>query len=68
MKVGIAQLSGSKNAVQNEKGSEVFYELAITPAFRVIPSYQHIWNPLTAGVARSQRTADVFLLRFAVTW
>ena len=68
LKLDIAQLSGSKNAVQNEKGSEIFYDLAITPAFRLIPSYQHIWNPLTAGVAKKQRAADVFLLRLAVTW
>ena len=68
LKLDIAQLSGGKNAVENEKGSEIFYDFAITPAFRFIPSYQHIWNPLIAGVARNQRAADVFLLRFAVTW
>jgi porin len=68
LKVDIAQLTGRSTAVQNEKGSEIFYDFAITPAFRLIPSYQHIWNPLIAGVAGNQRTADVFVLRFAVTW
>ena len=68
LKRDIAQFSGSKNAVQNEKGSEILYDFAITPAIRFIPSYQHIWDPLTAVVTRNQRGADVFLARFAVTW
>jgi len=68
LKLDIAQLSGSKNTVQNEKASEIFYDFAITPAIRFIPSYQHIWDPLTAEVTRNQRGADVFLARFAVTW
>jgi len=68
LKLDIEQLSGSKNTVQNEKGSEIFYDFAITPAIRFIPSYQHIWDPLTAEVTRHQRGADVFLARFAVIW
>ena len=68
LKLDIAQLSRNKNAVQNEKGSEIFYDVAITPAIRFIPSYQHIWNPLTAAVTRNQRGADVFLARIAVIW
>jgi carbohydrate-selective porin OprB len=68
LKLNIEQLSGRKNAVQNEKGSEVFYDFAITPAIRFIPSYQHIWNPLTAEVTRNQRSADVFLAGFTVIW
>jgi hypothetical protein len=68
LKLDIAQLTGGKAAVQNEKGSEVFYDFAITPALRFIPSYQHIWNPLTAEATRNQRGADVFLARFTVVW
>jgi hypothetical protein len=68
LKLDIAQLRGSKNAVQNEKGSEIFYDFAITPAIRFIPSYQHIWDPLTAEVTRNQRGADVFLARFTLIW
>jgi len=52
----------------NENGLEVFYDVAITPAIRLIPSYQHIWNPLTAEVAKNERSADVFLLRLSLTW
>ena len=40
----------------------------ITPAIRLIPSYQHIWNPTTAKVAKNERGADVFLLRSSVAW
>ena len=68
LKRDIEQLSGSKSVVRNEKGSEIFYDFAITPALRLIPSYQHIWNPLAAEAMRNQRGADVFLARFAVTW
>jgi porin len=35
---------------------------------RLIPSYQHIWHPLTAQVAAKQDHADVFLLRLAMTF
>jgi len=34
----------------------------------VIPSYQHIWNPLTATVVKNERGADVFLIRLSLTW
>jgi hypothetical protein len=68
LKLDIERLSGRKNAVQNEKGSEIFYDFAITPALRFIPSYQHIWDPLTAEVTRNQRGADVFHARFTVIW
>ena len=68
LKLDIAQLSGRNAVVQNEKGSELFYDFAITPALRIIPSYQHIWNPLAAEVENNQRGADVFLARFAVIW
>ena len=54
--------------MKNENGLEVFYDFAITPAIRLIPSYQHIWNPLTAEVAKDERHADVFSLRLSLTW
>lgn len=66
LKLDINQLIGSRSGIQNEKGLEVFYDFAITPALRIIPSYQHIWNPLTAEVAAHERRADVLLVRFAV--
>ena len=66
LKLDINQLMGSRSGIQDEKGLEVFYDFAITPALRIIPSYQHIWNPLTADVAAHQRRADVLLVRFAV--
>ena len=28
-----------------KKGIEIFCDFALTPAIRLIPSYQHIWNP-----------------------
>ncbi len=68
LKNDIAQLTGGKVAVNDEKGAEVFYDFAITPAIRLIPSYQHIWDPLTAQVARDHRGADVFNIRLSTTW
>ena len=68
LKLDIEQLSGSKNAVRNENGSEIFYDFAITPAVRFIPSYQHIWSPLTAEATRNQRAADMFFARLTVVW
>ena len=68
LKDNIARLTGGTSRVKNEQGVEVFYDFAITPAIKLIPSYQHIWNPLSASVARNQRGADVFLARVNVTW
>ncbi len=68
LKDNIAHLTGGTSRVKNEQGVEVFYDFAITPAIKLIPSYQHIWNPLSASVARNQRGADVFLARVNVTW
>jgi porin len=68
LKDNIAHLTGGTSRVKNEQGVEVFYDFAITPAIKLIPSYQHIWNPLSAGVARNQRVADIFLARVNVTW
>jgi porin len=68
LKDNIARITGGTSRVKNEQGVEVFYDFAITPAIKLIPSYQHIWNPLSASVARNQRGADVFLARVNVTW
>ena len=54
--------------VKDEKGIEVFYDFALTPAIRLIPSYQRIWNPLVAGVAESASHADVFMTRVTVAF
>jgi porin len=63
----IKQLTGG-TTVENEKGIEIFYDFAITPAIRVIPGYQHVWNPLTAAVAVKQDHADLFLVRLNLAW
>jgi hypothetical protein len=67
-KSAISELTAGTTSVKNEKGIEVFYDFAITPAVRVIPSYQHIWDPLTAQVATKKNEADAFLLRLNVAW
>jgi hypothetical protein len=54
--------------IQDEMGVEVFYDFAITPAIRLIPSYQKIWNPLLAQVETRETGADVFMLRLSVNW
>jgi porin len=68
LKNDIARLTGATATLKNEQGLEVFYGVAITPAMRLIPSYQHIWNPMTAEVAKNERGADVFLLRLSLTF
>jgi porin len=68
LKNDIARLTEPTATLKNEQGLEVFYDVAITPAIRLIPSYQHIWNPMTATVAKNERGADVFLLRSSVAW
>jgi len=68
LKNDFVRLTGGTATAKNENGLEVFYDFAITPAIRVIPSYQHIWNPLTAAVAKNERGADVFLVRLSLRW
>jgi carbohydrate-selective porin OprB len=63
LKEDIERLTGGPR-IKNEKGIEVFYDFALTPAIRVNPGYQHIWDPLTAQVVTNHRWANVFLLRF----
>jgi porin len=68
LKNSIARLTANTVSVGNERGIEVFYDFAITPAVRLIPSYQHIWNPIIAQVEKGQNSADVFLGRLNVAW
>src|SRR5215469_2139319 len=68
IKDDISRLTEATVTPENENGLELFYDFAITPAIRVIPSYQHIWNPLTAAVVKNDRGADVFLVRWSLTW
>ena len=46
-KINIRDLTAGTAKLSDESGVEVFYDLAITPAVRLIPSYQHIWNPFS---------------------
>jgi hypothetical protein len=68
LKRDVAQLTAGTSKVSDEKGVEVFYDLAITPAVHLIPSYQHIWDPFTAQVVTDQDHADIFLTRLTVAW
>lgn len=68
LKNDITRLTAATATAKNENGLEVFYDVAITPAIRLIPSYQHIWNPLTAEVAKNERGTDLFLVRLSLTW
>lgn len=54
--------TGGMLNVKNEQGMEVFYDYAVTPAIRIIPSYQHIWNPLS-GLATGHTDADLWMMR-----
>jgi porin len=67
-KSDITNLTFGQSSASNEQGFEVFYDFAITPAIRVIPGYQHIWNPLAAEVSKGTTQADVFLTRVTVAW
>jgi hypothetical protein len=64
----ISLLSAGTSNVKDEKGTEVFYDFALTPAIRIIPSYQHIWDPAVALVSKHQDHSDVFLLRLTMAW
>ncbi len=68
LKDDINQLTAGTATAKDEKGIEVFYDFAVTPAIRLIPSYQHIWNPLAAGVTTKQSGADIFLARLTVAF
>jgi hypothetical protein len=66
LKNNIEQLTDGTRTVKDEKGIEIFYDFAINPAIRLIPGYQHIWNPLSAQVATNRPWADIFLLRLTL--
>ncbi len=68
LKFDIEQLTAGTKNVKDEKGIEVFYDFAITPAIRLIPSYQRIWDPLTTQVATNKSQASVFLARVNVAF
>ena len=68
LKNDITTLTAGMKSVKDESGIEAFYDFAVTPAIRIIPSYQHIWNPLAAGVANNQNKADVFLARMTIAF
>jgi len=67
-KTDIVQLTQGTSSANDETGMEVFYDFAITPAVRLIPSYQHIWHPLNAEVAEHRTSADVLQTRLTVAW
>jgi hypothetical protein len=68
LKADIVALSRGATSASDESGLEVFYNFAITPAVRVIPSYQHIWHPLAAEVAERRKSADIVQTRVTVNW
>jgi carbohydrate-selective porin OprB len=68
LKNSLAVLSEGNAVANDESGMEVFYNLAITPAVRLIPSYQHIWHPLAAEVAEGQDGADIVQVRLTTAW
>ena len=68
LKNSITRLSRGTASAADERGIELFYDLAITPAVRLNASYQHIWNPLTAKVVENQNNASVFLARLNVAF
>jgi porin len=68
LKTDIRQLTLGTATASDESGIEVFYDFAVTPAIRIIPSYQHIWHPLAAQVAKGQDHTDLFQTRLSVVW
>ena len=58
----------NKFHLEDEKGLEVFYDFAVTPAIRLIASYQYIWDPLVTQVKTRQDHAGAFLLRTTVAF
>jgi porin len=68
LKDDITYLTAGTASVRDEKGIEVFYDFAVTPAIRLIASYQHMWDPLVAGVATKEHAANIFLLRSTVAF
>ncbi len=42
------KVTGETSNPKDAQGTEAYYDFALTPAVRIIPSYQQIWNPLVA--------------------
>jgi hypothetical protein len=58
----------NRRDLKDEKGLEIFYDFALTPAIRLIPSYQYIWDPLLAQVETQEDHAEAFFIRATVAW
>jgi porin len=68
LKDSVSQLTAGGVPVNDEKGVEVFYDFALTPAIHITPSYQHQWDPLLSQVATNTRGVNVFLARLNVAF
>ena len=68
LKQSLSKLSHGSVRLRTENGLEVFYDFALTPAIRLIPSYQHIWEPFFAETQTQKQSADIFLARSTVVW
>jgi len=68
LKNSIKRLTFNTASVNDEMGMEIFYDFAITPAIRFMPSYQHIWDPIAARVSKHENWADLFLSRMTVAF
>ena len=68
LKNSIKRLTFNTASVNDEMGMEMFYDFAVMPAIRFIPSYQHIWDPIAARVSKHENGADVFLCRMTVAF
>jgi porin len=68
LKNSVSQLTDGTSLIRDEQGVEVFYSYAVTPAIRLITSYQHIWNPFAAQVAANEKAADLLLARLTIAW
>ena len=68
MALGEARLTAGTENVKNETGVAAFYDFRITPAIRLIASYQHIANPVVAQVATKRDQANAFLTRLTIAW
>lgn len=64
----ISGLTQGHRHAGNESGTEVFYNLAITPAVRFIGSYQYIRHPLSAQVAEGRDSTSLVMGRLTVAW
>ena len=68
LKKDISLLSAGTAEAKDERGLEAFYGFALIPSVRLIPSYQHIWNPLVGQVTKHADHSDVFLLRLTMAF